>query len=388
MQGELSTNDKISLYFKNIPEDKLNITIHDLLRHQSGLKSNVGGDYDRITEDAFIDSVMHSKLQFQPGTAFSYSNIGYSLLGIIIERISGKSYEEYLSENLFAPAGMKSTGYSLTEINKDQIASGYKDGEPWGKPTDKQWDNSSPFWHLKGNGGLLSTTENLFKWHKALLTDNILLGKAKEKYYNPEIRENETRDSYYAYGWDIHKTDRNTSLTRHNGFNGIFYADFLRFIDEGVVIISLSNQAHRSFMSINSEIAKIIFNPSYIPEIPIADNASNRTFTNKIISVISGEGLKAAKEIYQNRDKELNILENDINNKGYELLSKNQIKEAKEFFEMNIFAFPKSANAYDSLAEAYMEQGDKESAIKYYEKSLSLNPDNINAKEMINKLSK
>jgi Tfp pilus assembly protein PilF len=55
---------------------------------------------------------------------------------------------------------------------------------------------------------------------------------------------------------------------------------------------------------------------------------------------------------------------------------------------MNIFAFPKSANAYDSLAEAYMEQGDKESAIKYYEKSLSLNPDNINAKEMINKLSK
>ena len=75
MQGKLSTNDKISRYFRNVPKDKLEITIHDLLRHQSGLQSNVGGDYDKITKPAFIDSVMHSQLKFEPALRFSYSNI-------------------------------------------------------------------------------------------------------------------------------------------------------------------------------------------------------------------------------------------------------------------------------------------------------------------------
>ena len=101
MQGKLSTNDKISRYFRNVPKDKLEITIHDLLRHQSGLQSNVGGDYDKITKPAFIDSVMHSQLKFEPALRFSYSNIGYSLLAIIVENVSGLSYEQYLYENLW-----------------------------------------------------------------------------------------------------------------------------------------------------------------------------------------------------------------------------------------------------------------------------------------------
>jgi CubicO group peptidase (beta-lactamase class C family) len=96
MQGKLSTDDKITKYFDNVPTDKSNITIHDLLRHQSGLQSVVGKDFDKISQVEFLDTVMNSKLRFEVGKAFSYSNIGYSLLGMIIEKVSGKTYETYL----------------------------------------------------------------------------------------------------------------------------------------------------------------------------------------------------------------------------------------------------------------------------------------------------
>ncbi len=388
MQGKLATNNKISLYFPNVPVDKQAITIHDLLRHQSGLPSVVGGDYDKITETAFIDSAMKAPLRFKCGTKFSYSNIGYSLLAIIIEKVSGRSYEEYLYKNLWQPAKMESTGYTRPNFNKDEIAIGYKDGKLWGKPTEKEWDKDAPYWNLKGNGGILSTTEDLYKWNQAFLTDDILSKDAKQKYFHPKLRDNEDTNSYYAYGWDVHKTDRNSSLIQHNGFNGIFYADFFRFVDENVVVISLSNQASRNFMNINHQLAKIIFDPSYKPTIPIADNEANRNFTQKIINIILAKGLETAKKTYMNRNTETNLLEFEINTKGYDLLSGNKIDQAIAIFAMNVYAFPQSANAFDSLAEAYMGKGDNELATKYYKKSLSLNPENANAEEMLKKLEK
>ena len=90
MQGKLSTDDNLSEYFENIPEDKEMITIHDLLRHQSGLISNVGKDYEKISKEEFLNKVLSSILIFDVGTSFSYSNIGYSLLAMIIEKVSDK----------------------------------------------------------------------------------------------------------------------------------------------------------------------------------------------------------------------------------------------------------------------------------------------------------
>ena len=100
MQGKLSTSDTITKYFQNVPIDKSAITIHDLLRHQSGLEGEVGEDYETISDQDFIDSVMKSTLKFKVGSDYSYSNIGYSLLAIIIEKVTGQTYEQYLNENL------------------------------------------------------------------------------------------------------------------------------------------------------------------------------------------------------------------------------------------------------------------------------------------------
>jgi CubicO group peptidase (beta-lactamase class C family) len=387
MLGKLSTDDKITKYFQNLPPDKSDITIHQLLRHSAGLPSVVGGDFENISEAEFIEKVSAAPLRFPVGTQFSYSNVGYSLLGLIIEKVSGQSYEQYLYENLWKPAGMETTGYTRPNFDKNLIAVGYRMDERWGKPTEKEWDKNAPFLHLRGNGGILSTTEDLFKWDQALMSDKILSKAAKEKYYRPELRLDETEKApYYAYGWDVSKTDRNTKRIWHNGTNRVFYADFYRFIDDGVTIILMTNKSLNDSNDTGLILSKIVFDPNYEPIVPVPDNAANRAFTDEIIKLTLEKGLSAATESYRRRNKKIDLLENVINAKGYGLMEEKKLTQAIEVFKLNVFAFPKSANAYDSLGEAYLEAGDKKSAIENYKKSLSLNTQNENARRVIKRL--
>lgn len=388
MQGKLSTEDKISKYFQNVPAGKSSITIHQLLRHSSGLTAGVGGDYERITEAEFVEKVLTSPLRFPVGTRFSYSNAGYSLLALIIEKVFGQSYEQYLYEHLWKPAGMETTGYTRPNFDKNLIAVGYRNEDRWGKPTEKEWEKDAPYLHLKGNGGILSTTGDLFKWDQALLADKVLSREAKEKYYHPALREDETGNSIYAYGWDVMKTGRNTRRVWHNGSNNVFHADFYRFIDEGVTIILLTNRWQNSFNDTGRVISKIIFELNYEPVLPVPDNAANRAFTDATIKLALERDLHAAIENYQKRDENINLLEGVIKAKGFALMNERKLNEAIEIFRLNAFAFPRSANVFESLGEAYLEAGKKELAVENYRKSLLLNPENENAREAIKRLEK
>lgn len=386
MQGKLSTDDKITKYFQNVPADKTDITIHHLLRHSSGLTGGVGGDFETTGEAEFIEKVLSSPLRSPVGTRFGYSNVGYSLLALIVEKASGQSYEQYLYEKLWKPGGMEMTGYSRPKFNKDLIAVGYRGEERWGKPTEKEWAGDAPYLHLKGNGGVLSTTVDLFKWDRALMTDKILSAEARKKYYHPALRADETGSSHYGYGWDVTKTGRGTTRVWHNGSNRIFYADLYRFIDEGVTIILMTNRAQESFNDTGRTISKIIFEPGYEPVVPVPDNAVNRTFTESAIKLTLEKGVDAAIEAYKKREKKLGLLEPLINAKGYDLLGEKKLKEAIEIFKLNTAAFPRSANAFDSLGEAYLEAGAKVLAMENYKKSLLLDPENGNAREVLKKL--
>lgn len=388
MQGKLSTEDRLSKFFENLPEDKVMITIHDLLRHQSGLISNVGKDYEKISKEEFLNKVLASELRFEVGSSFSYSNIGYSLLAMIIEKVSGQSYEAYLYENLWKPLQMEMTGYLRPEFDKNRIAIGYyRDDKVWGKPTDQEWDKTAPYWHLKGNGGILSTTEDLYKWHKGLIKDKILSKEAKQKLYQPKIRpEEDYNKAIYAYGWDVSKTNRKTTLVWHNGGNNIFYADFLRYTDEKVTLIMLTNKSHPNFDNISFEISQKIFNPGYNFEIPVADHETNRSFTNNIINTLKNYGLDSAKIAYKNRKENEQLLEFVMRSEGLNHLYSSNKDLAMQIFEINSLAFPKSAKALQALGEGYMETGNRELALKFFKESLSIYPDNPFANGMIQKL--
>ena len=386
MEGRLSTDDRLSRFFDNVPKDKAEITIHHLLRHASGLQSSVGRDYDPITTREFIDTVMKSPLRHPCGTAFSYSNIGYSLLGLIIERASGVSYETYLYENLWRPAGMEMTGYRRPDFPEDLVAAGYaSDDQPWGRPTEKAWDSDGPYWHLKANGGVLSTVEDLFRWDRALSTSRILSESAKAKMYRPALRENEGGDSYYAYGWDIMRTSRNTLRAWHNGTNRVFYADMYRFLEEGTTIILLANKSN-GFEESALEISRVLFDSTYTPVVPVADNEINRSLTDEIVTITLRQGAEAGVDASRQPGHSGRLMEGRVNGRGYELLNEGNLSQAIEVFRLNVLAFPGSSNAYDSLGEGYMNAGEVDLALQNYRKSLALDPRNVNARAMVERL--
>jgi CubicO group peptidase (beta-lactamase class C family) len=262
MQGKLGVSDPLSKWFEGVPEDKKGITLHHLLTHSAGLEDVFGGDYEEMPRDRLVKAALESKLLWAPGTRYRYSNSGYSLLGAVVEKASGRPYEEYLRENLWKPAGMTRTGYRLQE--KGPLAHGVDgEGKDWGTPVDKLWAPDGPWWNLRANGGVLSTTGDLYKWHKALEGEAILSKEAKAKMFTPHVPEDEEGSSHYGYGWAIFETPRNTRLISHNGGNGIFHADFRRYVDDGVVLIIGSNrQDFRSIPAVGP-ITRLIFNADY-----------------------------------------------------------------------------------------------------------------------------
>jgi CubicO group peptidase (beta-lactamase class C family) len=259
MMGKLKVPDRITKYFHDVPADKRDITLHHLLTHSAGFRGGLGFDYAEIGRDAYISLAMETDLNRPPGVEYEYSNVGFSLLAAIVEQVSGQSYDAFTREHLFEPAGMLKTGYLLPNWEKEVLARGYRGDKDWGTPLDHKWDDDGPYWHLRGNGGILSNVHNMYKWHLALEGTKILSEAAKEKYYSPHIPEGHGARSFYGYGWSVMETPRKTTLITHNGGNPYSGADFLRYVDDDVVIIMMSNTNESRAFDHSRQIARIAF---------------------------------------------------------------------------------------------------------------------------------
>lgn len=243
MDGLLSVDDPVGTYIEGLPEDKAAITLHRLLTHTAGLPEDLGGDYEPIDRRELLDRVGDTPLSSQPGTEYAYSNAGYSVLTAVIEIVSSRSYEAYLHETLFEPAGLTSTGYVLPDFDDRDVAVGYDGTHPVGRPNDQRWAQDGPYWNLRGNGGILTTARDMYRWHQALLGDQILDDAAKAKLYDRHTPEDDGAGTYYGYGWVIESTTEDGRLIAHDGGNDIFFADFLRFLDQEVTIFVATNDA-------------------------------------------------------------------------------------------------------------------------------------------------
>jgi CubicO group peptidase (beta-lactamase class C family) len=264
MQGKLRVEDRITKFFENVPEDKRGITLHHFLTHTAGLIDGLGDDFDlQATRDWLLDRAMKSKLQWEPGKRYAYSNLGYSLLGMIVEKVSGQPYEQFLSEQLFKPAGMNHTGYVLPKFKPEELAIGYRDDEPWGTVIGHPMLPDGPCWNLRANGGIHSTVGDMYKWHLALEGNKILSPEAKKKMFTSHVPEGPDADSFYGYGWAIFTTQRGTKLIAHNGGNGIFSADFRRYVDENVVFFLAINISEFFVDAVSSQVARVIFGHPY-----------------------------------------------------------------------------------------------------------------------------
>ena len=257
MQNRLSTQDKASKYIGSLKGDLRAITIHELLTHTSGITSNTGDDYQRVTKEELINNLNNLQLEFKSGS-HNYSNLGYSLLGLIVEEVSGIPLDVFLGEQFFEKIGMQKTGYTFPKYSDQEVSHGYLDGQDWGLPHKKNWAETGPFWNLRGNGGMLSTAEDMFKWHKALLTNHYLSQAAKNKLFAMHVKEYDNSKSYYGYGWVVELLGSGQKMIWHNGGNGIFSADVRYYPSSQIYYFLAGNRSDGEIYKMSDEIHELI----------------------------------------------------------------------------------------------------------------------------------
>ncbi|MFK7768099.1 MAG: serine hydrolase [Mariniblastus sp.] len=378
-QKKLSVSDPLSRFFPNLPDDKKQITLHQLLTHSAGFVGSIGdGDFDHVPRDQFFKRLFKTRLRSEPGKKHNYSNAGYSILGRVVELASGQDYETYLYEQLFKPAGMEQTGYLRPKWNEAELAHGYRvNFMPMGTLIERFKNDGKISWNLKGNGGIHSTNQDMYKWYKALKNNTILSPAQTKTLTTPYIAEQESGDSHYAYGWAIFKSRRDTKIVSHNGGNGVFFHDFLWLTEENTVIILSTNAASRE-TEVAWKIEKMLFDETYQPE-PIKKNVYQLVldFASKNPPAESAK-LKTALEKGYSSQLASPVTLNRI---GYVILKSNQNLEwAVEVFKLNTEFFEKDGNSWDSLGDGYLAIGNTDEAIKSLKKAVELKAEGSNRK--------
>lgn len=237
-EGLLQVSDTISEFFADVPDDKAEITLEQLLTHSSGLTEHSDGDLIPLSRDEALARILALNLAFTPGAHYEYSNAGFTLLAIIIEQVSGQSFTEYLHEHLFQPAGLTSTGfYGEMQWTDRLVANGYFNGEDQGSPAN--WPG--PYWGLLGNGGILTTIDDLYRWWNALRGGEVIPLDVVQELFVPRAREEEGTERFYGYGWSIEETAYGQRIG-HNGGGIGGNSMITTYLDEDLTIIILGNR--------------------------------------------------------------------------------------------------------------------------------------------------
>lgn len=381
--GTIDLQAHVTDYVPEYPADKGGrITIHELLTHTSGIPSYTEfPDFqewvrDPFTPDSFMKIFWDRDLDFEPGSRWSYSNSGYFLLGVILERVTGEPYDRLLRERILDPLGLHDTGYDHYADVIERMASGY--AKVGGEYRNAAYlDTSIPY----SAGSLYSTVEDLLKWDQALYGKGPFRDAAtKELYFRPYADAGP--NVKYAYGWDVREVPMGADTVHaieHGGGIFGFTTAFWRFPDQHRTVIVMDNTGSRFTDDLARDLARILYGqPVEVPKRPLVDDLAR---------VIDERGVDAAiaryRELKETAPDEYDFGEDQLNSLGYRYLNAGDEDTALAIFRLNTEMFPDAWNPWDSLAEAYLEAGDREKAIEYYRKSLALNPGNDNAKRML-----
>ena len=381
-QGKIKLDGKISDYLPDYRKDIGDkVTIHHLLTHTSGIPSYTSqpGFFENVSRNPykvadFVKKYTSGDLEFEPGSQFSYNNSGYFLLGAIIERVTGKTYEKALKDQILDPLGMKNTGYDWHDPLIQKRASGYaKTADAYTNAA--YLDMSIPY----AAGSMYSTVEDLYLWDQALYTDKVLTPQSKELMYKPFLDN-------YAYGWDVSTAsfkvnDQPVQVIRHGGGINGFSTMIVRFPKEKNLIVVLDNTGQNTGR-LSDTLTKIIFNQPYEqPKMSIVP-LLERTINEKGAEA----GIAHYRDLKAKQSATYDFSEPELNTLGYRIMRAGKVKEAVEVFKLNVEMFPNASNTYDSLAEAYMNLDQRDLAISNYKKAIELDPKNTAAVNMLKRL--
>lgn len=264
-QGKLSLQDKLSKYFPKFPKGD-SITIEQLLTHTSGIQNNVN-PAETKDEETFLNFISVQPLDFSPGSKWSYSNSNYYLLGYIINKTAGMSYQQAVQKYILDPLGMTSTGFGFKDLKDKNKATGY---DFLSKNNSREGVNYD-YNHPHAAGAMYSTVEDLYKYEEGLKNFKILdketLEKAQSRFHNYD----------YGYGWTVESIQGKTVIG-HGGAGPGFLSFFSRIPQDDITVIVLSNTFDGGVPEVYKGIISLLYNhPYHLPKnVKISPEQQNR----------------------------------------------------------------------------------------------------------------
>jgi CubicO group peptidase (beta-lactamase class C family) len=353
-QGKLRYDDPVGRHLPGLAEVVPAITLRHLLTHTSGIPDvgDLGIDRPDLTERDVVEAVRAQHLNFaRPGLRYRYSNAGYNLLAMVVAAASGRHFDDFLQRSIFAPLGMSST----------RPASGPRATEA-----------------VKGDGGLVSTLDDLLRWDQALATGKLVGAKTLEEALSPAHVEEGT--STYAFGWNVAPRKGDTFVW-HTGNSGGRRAFLGRRVGDRITVVILTSGDSRR-LEIADAVVDILHHRPYTPP--------RLSIARQLMPVVKGKGVDSAIAAYHRlRATEPAVYdfgEGELNGLGYALLGISDVAGAIQVFELNAQQYPGSSNVFDSLGEAYARANRLDDARKAYARVVELDPGNASARRMLEKL--
>ena len=263
--GKVKLEDSVCAYVAPCPEAWKPVTIHHLLTHTSGIPTYTGIASWRETNmvpksvDQIVAIVRDLPLEWAPGERYAYNNSGYFLLGVVIEKATGKKYEQALQDMILTPLGMKDTGYDWSKTILPRRASGYA-GPGDARTNAAALDMQQPY----AAGAMYSTVEDLLRWDQALYTTTLVPEAAKKIMWTPF-------KSSYAYGWVVPEpgppTFGHQRLAHGGGING-FSSGLIRVPEKKLTSIVLANSETSNAFNVARDLLAIAYGEPYT--LPVA----------------------------------------------------------------------------------------------------------------------
>lgn len=382
--GKLSLEVPISTYLPDFPRGKAEqITIHHLLTHTSGIPNYTSfPNYWEVmrrpnSPEDLVRLFADSTLAFTPGERHSYSNSAYVLLGQIIEKNTGKPYEQVLHERIFSPLKMDNTGYDHHKsMLKKRAAGYYVNGRSFVNAN--YIDMSTAY----SAGGIYSTVEDLYLWDRALYTEKLVSREYRDLLFE---QHSQLGRMYYGYGWELGQMPVGNSgerlpATSHSGSINGFNTFICRIPSTRSLIVLLSNTGNAPLFEMTASINGILNDKEF--DLP------QKSLAYDLVDWIKEDGVEEATRKFNSSKGGVNhyLNEHEMNMAGYDLLQAKQAKAAATIFLLNTQSYPRSSNAYDSYGEALLALGKQEEAIANYKKSIQLNPNNEHGLQVLKDL--
>jgi len=389
-QGKLSLDNTITDLYPDFPAYGRNITIDHLVHHVSGVinyeellpeadRETVGlesrPDSLQLTDrDVFELLAKIDSTYFEPGTDYRYSNAGYAILTMIIEKASGMDFASFLEKSIFKPLGMNNAiAYERGKSTLPNRAYGYTKIQQQYKEADQSYTSA-----ILGDGGIYCSISDYCKWEQALYTDRLVSFEALDHIFKPyQLKDGRFVPTGYGFGWYIYESN-NVKYTLHRGTTYGF----------SNIVIHIP-ELKQTFMILTNRNATILYVYDMVLEIAnlCTGNLFQPSIEEPLLRMIREQDTDSAIKQYFTLKKESSKYfyfgEACLNNLGSVLLSENRYEDAIKIFILNISQFPKSSITYENLGLAQFLSGERKSALETYKKALALDKNSIEAKRMI-----